>query len=230
MGNYGYTDIFASKGIEYLLIIAFLILLILFLRWLTKPEKTVLNVKRLFLVDWFHLAGDYYYHQGHSWVASDKAGFVKVGMDDFSQKLLGKMDSISLPDVGDKVCQGEKGWCLQIDSNNIDMLSPVDGKVVEVNTSVLKDPEIINKDPYYKGWLFKVRMEKHKAGIKNLITGKVAKAWLQETVSKISMLITGNREVVLQDGGMISSGFVRELSPDNWINTARELLLTDDLN
>ena len=96
----------------------------------------------------------YFFHQGHTGCRSEnRETSAKVGLDDFAQKLIGKVDAIELPAVGSRFAQGEKGWSLMVDSVPIPMLSPVDGEVVAVNHEVLRSPGILSRDPYGAGWL-----------------------------------------------------------------------------
>jgi len=234
MEDFKYVDIFATKGIEYIIAVVFLIILIFFWRYLNRTSVSLAGARSgagtvVSLVDWFHLADDYYYHQGHSWLSREQEGTVRVGIDDFAQKLLGTPQKLKLPQIGSQVRQGAKGMQIEIDGKSVDFLSPVDGKVVAVNEAVIQSPELINKDPYDSGWLFEVEAEKLKSNLKNLLRDNVAKAWIEETVNKLSTSITGNYGVVLQDGGTIRSGFVKELAPDTWEKVAKDFFLTDDL-
>jgi glycine cleavage system H lipoate-binding protein len=234
MEGFKYVDIFASKGIEYIVAIIFLLMLIWFWKWLNKPSvaEAVSNkplANRVSFVDWFGLADDYFYHQGHSWLKLEKQDVANVGIDDFAQKLIGKPTKLNLPKIGSRVHQGEKGIQVEIDGKHIDFLSPVDGEVVALNERAINSPEIINQDPYDKGWLIQVKSDKIGANIKNLLTGNIARAWIEDTVNKLSKSISGNYGVVLQDGGTITNGFVKELSPDNWEQVAGEFFLTNDL-
>ena len=112
-----------------------------------------------------------YYHQGHSWAMPEGDNMVKVGIDDFAQKLVGKIDALKLPEVGSQVTQGETGWSLLVGSKSIDMLSPVDGKIVDINEDLLSSPESIGKDPYSQSWLLRVQAPKISANLKNLLSG-----------------------------------------------------------
>lgn len=231
MEDFEYVDIFATKGLEYLAVIAFLITLIIFWRFLNRPAKAAVSVIperiKTTLIDWFYLADDFLYHQGHSWAIPEEGEVVRVGIDDFAQKLLGKPSEIQLPKVGSQIVQGEKGWKLRFNGKSIDILAPVNGKVVEVNQEILRDPELLNKDPYQKGWLLKVKPSKLKADQKNLLSGTLAKAWIEDTVDKLSNRITGNFGLVLQDGGLPVAGFAKEMSPTDWDKIAKEFLLTE---
>jgi glycine cleavage system H lipoate-binding protein len=80
---------------------------------------------------------------------------VRVGMDDFAQKLVGVPAKIELPKIGSTLNQGENGWRLQFNGKSVDMLSPLNGEVVAVNEEIIQNPAILNDDPYQKGWLLK---------------------------------------------------------------------------
>jgi glycine cleavage system H lipoate-binding protein len=192
------------------------------------PEHTSLS-------DWFRLASGYFYHQGHSWAKKDSPNLVRVGIDDFAQKLLGEASEIHLPELGSQLEQGEKGIRLQFDTEtpgwniSIDLLSPVSGEVVEINKEVLNSTSLINQSPYENGWLFKVKTNKMKNNFKNLLSGSLAKSWMEDTVKKIGASMSGDKGLVFQDGGQMISGFAKELAPDAWDLYARKFLLTDDL-
>ena len=233
MEGFKYVDIFATKGIEYIVAIAFLLLLVWFWRWLNKPsfEMAVpgeVKTIRISLVDWFKMADDYYYHQGHSWVNPGKDGSARIGIDDFAQKLIGKPAKLKLPKIGTYLNQGENGLTFEIDGKNIHFLSPVDGEVVALNEKVIKSPEIINQDPYGEGWLIKVKSDRFKVNLKNLLRHNVARAWIHDQVDKLSTMISKNYGIVLQDGGTIRNGFAKDLAPDHWDHLAAEYFLTKD--
>jgi glycine cleavage system H lipoate-binding protein len=233
MEGFKYIDIFATKGIEYLVTITFLIILIMFWRWLNQSKVAITSAEgthsnRVSLVDWFKLMDNYYYHQGHSWLHHDKKGVVRIGIDDFAQKLVGKPQKINLPDVGTKIYQGEIGMQVQIEGKNIDFLSPVDGEVIALNHELMQHPELINQEPYEKGWFLEVKSERLGANLKNLLYGTIARAWIEDTVNNLNTSISKNYGIVLQDGGTITNGFVKELAPDNWDILAGEFFLTND--
>jgi glycine cleavage system H protein len=229
MEGFTYIDIFATKGIEYLLVIGFLMVFILFWRVLSTPAKAAYEYVTETLIpaisDWFHIPEGLYYHQGHSW-AVPEGNTVKIGIDDFAQKLVGKPRSINLPRVGSQIEQGNSGWKLDFGPTSIDMVSPVNGEVVKVNEEVIKNPDLINQDPYGKGWLIMVKPRNIKADIKNLLTGKLAAAWMEETVDSLRERMGEDLGVVYQDGGVVVSGIAKVLSPDKWDEVAKEYLLS----
>jgi Glycine cleavage system H protein (lipoate-binding) len=176
--------------------------------------------------DWFHLPERLYYHQGHSWAMPEEGDLVRVGMDDFAQKLVGKIDAIQFPQVGSRVTQGEKGWSLLAGSKSIDMLSPVDGKVVGINEGLLNSPENISKDPYGQSWLMKVQAPKISANLKNLLSGKLAKKWMEGVRENLLARMNYNLGAVYQDGGVPVDGIARNLDREQWDEIVKEFLLT----
>lgn len=232
MESFKYVDLFATKGIEYIFIVSFLVILVFYWRYLNKPVmsavRPAINKIKTTLVDWFSMAEDYYYHQGHTWAVPENKNTLRVGVDDFAQKLVGKASAIDLPKVGAKLDQGEPGWEMTIDSKNVSMLSPVSGEVISVNQKVLDNPELINKEPYKNGWLFKVNTPKMQTNLKNLLSGKLAKAWMEETVDRVGGSLSAQGGLVMQDGGQMISGFAREIDPEHWDQFAADYLLTNE--
>jgi glycine cleavage system H protein len=231
MEGFTYVDIFATKGIEYLLVIGFLLVLVPFWRFLRVPARAGIEVVRRAMASvaqWFSIPEGLYYHQGHSWVMPQGAELVKVGVDDFAQRLVGSTNTINLPKVGTRIEQGDVGWKLGIDSKTIDMLSPVTGDVVAVNKDIVSNPTLINQDPYGKGWLMMVKPANQRATVKNLLTGKLATAWMEKTADKLRERMGGELGVVYQDGGLPISGIAKALSPDAWDKMASEFLLTQE--
>jgi Glycine cleavage system H protein (lipoate-binding) len=229
MEGFTYVDIFATKGIEYILVISGLLFFTFFWRFLSRPAvavyREVENVVTA-IRDWFHLPEEgIYFHQGHSWAAPEGDNLVRVGIDDFAQKMVGKIDAIKFPKVGSQVTQGEKAWSLLVGSKSIDMLSPVDGKILEINEGLLNSPESISKDPYGQSWLMKVQAPKISANLKNLLSGKLAKKWMEGVRENLLARMNYNLGAVYQDGGVPVDGIARNLDPERWDEIVNEFFL-----
>ncbi|MBU2055852.1 MAG: glycine cleavage system protein H [Proteobacteria bacterium] len=229
MDGFTYVDIFATKGIEYLLVISGLLFFAYFWRFLSRPAVAVYReYANVFpaISDWFHLPLEgMYFHQGHSWAKPEGDNVVRVGIDDFAQKLVGKIDAIKLPQVGSQVSQGEKAWSLQVGSKSIDMLSPVDGKILDINESLLNSPESIGKDPYGQSWLMKVQAPRVSANLKNLLSGGLARKWMEEVREKLLARMNYNLGAVSQDGGVPVDGIAKNIDRERWDEIVREFLL-----
>ena len=233
------VDMFATKGAEYLIVIAYLFILIGFWHLLarsTAEKATVALLRHVPRVPglpkvrgWFRVPDGYYFHQGHSWAIGEPGseGMVRVGMDDFSQKFLGRPEAFHLPHVGDRLKQGERGWAVEVESRSIPMLSPVEGRIVAVNPEISQAPELVGADPYERGWLLKVQVENTKAAFTNLLSGRLARAWNEATVDRLHHMQAGELGLLMPDGGVPVDGFVRVLAPDDWDELARDFFLSN---
>ncbi len=231
MEGFSYVDIFATKHIEYLLVIGFLLLFTFFWRFLSRPARRVFEAAEKFIPvvnEWFRLPEEIYYHLGHSWAAPEGKNLVKVGVDDFAQKLVGKINAIQVPGIGSTINQGDKGWTLEVDSKTIDMLSPVDGKVVAINEKIVNSPENINKYPYVS-WLMKVESPRFSVNKKQLVSGTLAKKWMEEVRENLLSKMSYNVGLVYQDGGLLVDGMARSLDKDKWDEIVRDFFLVSEV-
>lgn len=231
MEGFTYVNIFATKGVEYLLVISVLLLFIPFWRMLCGPAKAISQATTRItpaLSEWFQLPEkNVFYHQGHSWATPETGNVVRVGMDDFAQKLVGKIDSIHFPQVGSRVTQGEKGWSLVADAKTIDMLSPVDGQIIAINENLLNSPESIGQDPYGQSWLLKVQAPKITANLKNLLSGELARQWMEGVRQSLLSRMNYDLGAVSQDGGVLVDGIARSIDQERWDEIAREFFLSN---
>src|ERR1039457_1819350 len=101
------------------------------------------------------------YHPGHTWALSESPNLVRVGMDDFASKLTGKVDRITLPQRGQWIRQGQKMCTIQRSVNGeacaVDMVSPIEGSVSDINQALVENPKLALSDPYGEGWLVTVQ-------------------------------------------------------------------------
>ncbi len=78
---------------------------------------------------------------------------VRLGLSDFSQKRAGDIAFANLTNAGTMLCVGDEVASIETVKVNISLPSPVTGIVHEVNSSLQETPELINQDPYGKGWI-----------------------------------------------------------------------------
>ena len=100
---------------------------------------------------------DLRYTQEHEWVRVD-GPLARVGITDYAQDALGDVVYVDLPQVGATVAA--MASCCEVESTKSvsEIFSPVAGTVAEVNTDLSDTPQMINEDPYGKGWIFAVEM------------------------------------------------------------------------
>lgn len=94
-----------------------------------------------------------YYSKTHEW-ARQEGTKVIVGITDHAQSELSDVVFIELPKAGRRVKQEEPTAVIESVKAAYDIYAPLSGKIIQVNTDIGKDPALVNKDPYGKGWLF----------------------------------------------------------------------------
>ncbi len=96
------------------------------------------------------------YSKTHEWVREDE-DIVTIGITDHAQCMLGDLVYVELPEVEAGFEIGEECAVLESVKAAADVFCPVSGEVVEINTLLLDHPQLINEDPYGRGWLFRLR-------------------------------------------------------------------------
>ena len=97
----------------------------------------------------------YFYHPEECW-AKEESQLVTVGVTDFLQRTIGDVVFLELPKIGEELTQEGYAGTIETIKTTINLISPVEGKVKEVNAGLEDNPQPINTDPYNEGWLFKV--------------------------------------------------------------------------
>ena len=114
---------------------------------------------------------DLRYTAEHEWVRMEKDGIAVVGVTHFAQDQLGDVVFLNLPSVGAEVEQSKRFGEIESVKTVSEIFSPVNGKIVEINQEAVENPELVNKDPYGKGWLIKVAV-KNAAEVEKLMTAQ----------------------------------------------------------
>ena len=97
------------------------------------------------------------YRDSHEWVRKEADGTYTVGITEHAQELLGDMVFVDLPDVGTTYSQGDDCAVAESVKAASDIYAPVSGEIIEVNSALDSEPELVNSAPYAEGWLFKIK-------------------------------------------------------------------------
>jgi glycine cleavage system H protein len=100
---------------------------------------------------------DLFYAKTHEWVSLDD-GIATVGITDFAQSQLSDLTFVELPEVGAEFSAGDEAAVVESVKAAADVYAPVGGEVIEVNTELEDTPELINKDSFGAGWIFKLKV------------------------------------------------------------------------
>lgn len=165
------------------------------------------------------------YHPGHTWALGESPNWVRVGLDDFAARLIGRIESIDLPQRGKWIRQGQKIVTIFRDGSKAELVSPIEGVVTKINDTVLKDPALSLTAPYGEGWLIVVESPDAHTNFRNLLGGAVARKWMEEAASRLRARIPVLAGAVAQDGGLAVNDLTRHLPGQAWAEITREFFL-----
>jgi glycine cleavage system H protein len=96
------------------------------------------------------------YSKTHEWIRQDDE-FLTVGITDHAQTMLGDLVYVELPEIENNYDAGQEVAVVESVKAAADVYGPISGEVVEINENLLEHPQLINEDPYGKGWLMRIR-------------------------------------------------------------------------
>lgn len=96
------------------------------------------------------------YTKTHEWVKTD-GEFITIGITDHAQTMLGDLVYVELPEIEMNFETGQECAVVESVKAAADIYCPIPGEVIEVNEAVIENPQLINQDPYGKGWLLRVK-------------------------------------------------------------------------
>jgi len=161
------------------------------------------------------------YAPGHTWVREDGRR-VKVGLDDLAQKILPWAVAVRLPQPGAHVRAGAVAAVISCGDREARITSPVDGTVTSVNGAVARDPALVKRETYGRGWLFAV--EPAGPAWQALPTGEAARAWLRGEEQRLERRIELQLGVAAADGGEWVAPPHTFLSREEWEQVAKSVL------
>lgn len=171
----------------------------------------------------FDLPTGHHFHTGHTWARMEPGGFIRVGMDDFSVKVLGRPDRLELPLLGQELSMGRPGWGINRNEMAADVLSPVNGVITGVNP----DPGRHMADsPYEGGWLFTVHHVKPAKALAPLMDDETGPAWLDNEITGLEKMIEETAGPMATDGGLIRADVFGNMPELGWANLTRRFLGT----
>lgn len=118
-------------------------------------ESQVLHIKTK--LGEYVVLKDLLYTKDDEWIKVE-GEVLTLGITDYAQKKLKYIVSVELPEVGRKVSPGDAVASLESVKAVAEVYTPVSGEVIEINEELVDKPDLINKDPYGKGWLVKMRV------------------------------------------------------------------------
>ncbi|MDX2150810.1 MAG: glycine cleavage system protein H [Bryobacteraceae bacterium] len=193
-----------------------------------EPDKTPATAPAHTGSDWidgFYMPATVRYHAGHGWVSRERKNVLRVGVDEFAAKLAGGIERIELPKPGHWVRQGQKALAVFRNGEKAEIVSPVEGEVVEINHEVVQNPALLRQDPYGKGWLMTVFAPDEESVTRNLLPKGLVQGWMQEMVTRLYAMQPQLAGAVSPDGGVMVDDLCSALPGAEWKTLTEEFFL-----
>ncbi|MBI5475463.1 MAG: response regulator [Ignavibacteriales bacterium] len=197
-----------------------------------KPKVHITHIaaKNDFIKGEFSIPGGVFIAKNHTWFSLNQEGISKIGIDDFAKKLIGKIDSIELPNLGMNVKPGQPLFSVKQGNRTVTFNSPITGRVSQINTILKSDPSTLEITPYERNWMCAMDTDNIDDEIKNMNIGKTAVALFQEDIEKCKnilndILMSETREGEYIDDDQIYIGRFEKLSDASWQKVVAEFFV-----
>jgi CheY-like chemotaxis protein len=173
----------------------------------------------------FQIPGGVFISEGHCWANIAENGTAKVGIDDFAKKIVGKIDSIGLPNLGMAVKKGQSLFTINQGQRSISFKSPVSGKVKEVNKFINDEIDSLDISPYDVNWICEIDADELDSEIPNLRIGKSAVTLYENDIERLQNLknkTKTGKETQLEPHGVIFLGEMEKFDDIIWKKFAEE--------
>jgi len=119
----------------------------------------------------YDIPDDLYYSREHEWVRIEDKNAV-IGVTDYAQKSLHEVVYVETPKVDSQIEQFQSIGSVESVKSVSDIFTPVSGKIIETNGELVESPELVNEDPYVRGWIAKVQLANFDEDLKKLLTAE----------------------------------------------------------
>jgi glycine cleavage system H protein len=227
MDGFSYVNIFDTKGIEYIIIIAFLLLIIPFWKLLNRPLKAQVtkgNAAKPLSSSVLNAPQGIFFSNNHTWAHMLKSGDARIGIDSLLINLTGEVDLKMLRNPGSVVSKGEEISELVRDGKRLAIVSPVSGMITSLNHALQDDPSMLHEDPYGMGWVCSIKPADWLGEVTGFHFAATANVWLKKELERIRdfMAVTATRfnpeayAVYMQDGGELAGNPLATMPAEVW--------------
>lgn len=188
-----------------------------------KPRVHISHVSELtsFPTTEFAIPGGVFISEGHCWLTMEEDGSVRIGIDDFAKKLLGRIDDVEFPNLGMSVKAGQPLFCIRHGHRTLPFQSPISGRVTKVNKLLSDHLDALDVTPYGRNWICIVDADDLDAELKNLKIGKTAVSFYQTEIDQFMESIKesrggGNGSIGVGTGDSLYLGQLENLDDREW--------------
>lgn len=235
MDGFTYYNLFETKGIEYIIIIAFLLLIIPFWTMINRPLKLTGSIRKAFktlTASILRVPQGIFFSDNHTWTYLGKSGNAKVGVDDLLVHLTGGVKVSMVRNQGATVSKGEVISVIDHEGKKLKIASPISGVITGVNHDLLDDPGSLREDPYGQGWLMSIKPADWIAETSSYYIAGNATGWLSRELDRfrdflarsVNRNATEASAVFMQDGGELLDNPLSEMPAEVWQAFEKEFL------
>lgn len=159
-------------------------------------------------------SGDRHFHPSHTWIQKGDTSTAFIGIDEFTSKLFSStLKFENFPPHNSYIAQGSKIWEVKINGRKISQLSPVSGKIAEVNPACRMGIPLNSKD-VANSWLVRIDSSTYDQDLKNLLTSDQAEI-INSSLHE-ELILFAQKDHYLNDGGEVDPGFLKGIDDDEW--------------
>lgn len=225
MDQFVYTDIFETKGIEYIIVIGFLLLIIPFWMILNKPIKIkekIVEGLGVLSAQALRIPRGLFFNKNHTWSHLERSGLASVGVDDLLLHFTGGVELEYLKEQQEKVKRGEPIARISQNGKNLVITSPLSGEVEGVHSVLPDNSEALSQDPY-SSWLYKIKPQNWRGETKESLMAEEASEWAERELERFKDFLAesvsqgaGEDMVILQEGGELIDHPLKEMDQATW--------------
>ncbi|MCB2207128.1 MAG: hypothetical protein KQH67_02420 [Bacteroidetes bacterium] len=185
-----------------------------------------------------NLPNGLYFDKTHTWVFMEKDGIVKVGIDDFLQRITGPYTRVKMKKPGESLKKNEALITLIQDGKQLNVYAPISGKIMDINEQLFDEPSMINASPYADGWIYMIKPSNYPREIQFLRMSEKYREWLKNEIARLKdfLAVSANvkslqmAQVSYQDGGEIINHVLHEFGPEVWEDFQKKFIETSVIN
>ncbi|MFH1296264.1 MAG: glycine cleavage system protein H [Bacteroidota bacterium] len=235
MEGFSRIDIFDTKGLEYLFVIGYLVILIVFWQLSTKQIKLGKQIQQAIgnlTANVLRIPQGLFFSKNHTWTHLEVSGAARVGMDDLLQHITGEVRFSNLKSPGEIIRKGELLTEIQQDGKHLRVFSPISGTILDANSELSESPELLNEDPFKEGWIYKIQPSNWVAETNSYYLAEKATNWSLKELERFKDFLAVSMKkhssepalVALQDGGELRDNTLSHLPIEIWEEFQKDFL------
>ena len=235
MDGFSYSNIFETKGIEYIAVIIFFAIFVPFWIILNRKVKASRQIQKklgALTANVLKVPQGLLFSKNHTWAHLEMSGMAKVGLDDLLLHITGDVKFNNLKKPGDWVKKGDVNVEIDRNGKQLKVLAPISGEIINTNSALNEDPMAVSQDPYGQGWVYKMKPSNWIAETNAYYLAEDASRRAAMELDRFKDFLAVSMKkysaepslITLQDGGEIYDNPISELPSPYWQDFQKDFL------